>query len=198
MRKQQKPEFVHADYLTTVFSLFAIFFRQRHYFCRKNRTMSTQEKQNYGKALADAAREAWDTLESMRAKRKRNKNYTYGNQWCDIMTDEYGNRTTEYRHLKENGKDPLSNNLIRQLVKSVIGRFQAMNADNGETSTALAANAATELDSRAFEEFLISGCCFQKVWQSATNANRLPASTTSIRNGCSSTLRPTSGAGTAN
>ena len=65
--------------------------------------MNTQEKQNYGKALADAAREAWETLESMRAKRQRNKNYTYGNQWCDIMTDEYGNRTTEYRHLKENG-----------------------------------------------------------------------------------------------
>lgn len=169
MRKQQKAEFVHADYLTTVFSLFAIFFSTATLLLPKKQTMNTQEKQNYGKALADAAREAWETLESMRAKRQRNKNYTYGNQWCDIMTDEYGNRTTEYRHLKENGKDPLSNNLIRQLVKSVIGRFQAMNADNGEESTALAANAATELDSRAFEEFLISGCCFQKVWQSAAN-----------------------------
>lgn len=61
----------------------------------------------------------------------------------------------------------MTNNLIRQLVKTIVGRFRT-----AETTQALyakpfdaiaAENTLRELDARALEEFLISGCAVQKI-----------------------------------
>lgn len=112
--------------------------------------------------LAEAHR-AWERMRPLREKRERNKNFTYGNQWCDMMTDEYGQRVSEWQHLRDNGKDPLTNNLIRQLVKSVVGRFRSRLAAEPAPAEPLLGNLVGELDSRLMEEFLISGCCFQRI-----------------------------------
>lgn len=112
--------------------------------------------------LAEAHR-AWERMRPLREKRERNKNYTYGNQWCDMMTDEHGRRVSEWQHLRDNGKDPLTNNLIRQLVKSVVGRFRSRLAAEPALAEPLHGNLVGELDSRLMEEFLISGCCFQRI-----------------------------------
>lgn len=112
--------------------------------------------------LAEAHR-AWERMRPMREKRVRNKNFTYGNQWCDMMTDEYGRRLSESDHLRDNGKEPLTNNLIRQLVKSVVGRFRDRLSSEPVPDAALRGNLVGELDSRLMEEFLISGCCFQRI-----------------------------------
>lgn len=111
------------------------------------------------------AHAAYEKMQPIRAKRERNKNFTYGNQWSDCTVDDNGNTTTEYAQLRERGKEPLTNNLIRQLVKSVVGRFRNTidtSAYPPEIADTLIDNAADELDCRAMEEFLISGCCFQK------------------------------------
>lgn len=112
--------------------------------------------------LAEAHR-AWERMRPLREKRERNKNFTYGNQWCDMMTDEHGRRVSEWQHLRDNGKDPLTNNLIRQLVKSVVGRFRSRLAAEPAPAEPLHGNLVGELDSRLMEEFLISGCCFQRI-----------------------------------
>jgi hypothetical protein len=112
--------------------------------------------------LAEAHR-AWERMRPLREKRERNKNYTYGNQWCDMMTDEHGQRVSEWQHLRDNGKDPLTNNLIRQLVKSVVGRFRSRLVAEPAPAEPLLGNLVGELDSRLMEEFLISGCCFQRI-----------------------------------
>lgn len=112
--------------------------------------------------LAEAHR-AWERMRPLREKRERNKNFTYGNQWCDMMTDEHGQRVSEWQHLRDNGKDPLTNNLIRQLVKSVVGRFRSRLAAEPAPAEPLHGNLVGELDSRLMEEFLISGCCFQRI-----------------------------------
>ena len=112
--------------------------------------------------LAEAHR-AWERMRPLREKRERNKNFTYGNQWCDMMTDEHGRRVSEWQHLRDNGKDPLTNNLIRQLVKSVVGRFRSRLAAEPAPAEPLLGNLVGELDSRLMEEFLISGCCFQRI-----------------------------------
>lgn len=112
------------------------------------------------------ARRAWSRLGEMREKRLRNKNFTYGSQWGDQMRDEHGRTMSEYDYLKSTGKEPLTNNLIRQLVKSVVGRFRnriSSEEKPEDTVSAGADNCIDELDSRAMEEFLISGCCFQKI-----------------------------------
>lgn len=112
--------------------------------------------------LAEAHR-AWERMRPLREKRERNKNFTYGNQWCDMMTDEHGRRVSEWQHLRNNGKDPLTNNLIHQLVKSVVGRFRSRLAAEPAPAEPLHGNLVGELDSRLMEEFLISGCCFQRI-----------------------------------
>ncbi len=110
--------------------------------------------------LLQEAHRQWERLGALRQKRERNKCYTYGNQWCDLMTDEQGRQISERDYLRESGKEPLSNNLIRQLVKSVVGRFRnSLKDGDGEPDVPF----LRELDSRLMEEFLISGCCFQRI-----------------------------------
>ncbi len=119
-----------------------------------------------GQFYLSIAEKAWNAMADLRRKRERNKNFTYGNQWVDTVRDEFGNVMTEYDYLRQSGREPLTNNLIRQLVKSVVGRFRNSlkeAAAPDDIAKVLAENDTDELDCRALEEFLISGCCFQKI-----------------------------------
>lgn len=114
-----------------------------------------------------AAYRAWISGSELRRSRQRNKDFTYGRQWNDYTTDIDGNPITEYRKLKESGKDPITNNMMRQMVKSVVGRFRnnikESTQENPVSESIRNANSLDELDSRILEEFLISGCCIQRV-----------------------------------
>lgn len=119
-------------------------------------------------SILEAAYKAWCAAADLRARRQRYKNYTYGNQWCDTVTDSKGRTIVEGRLLEESGAKPLTNNLIRQLVKTVVGRYRTQAAEAGdytdENLKPLAhRNSLAELDSRLLEEFLISGCAIQRI-----------------------------------
>ena len=107
------------------------------------------------------ARECWEAMAPMRAARRRHTRFTYGDQWGDPATDHRGRRSTEGELAAVGGRRPLSNNLIRRLVKSVVGRYRMECSEEGAKPAALAAhyerNRLGELDARALEEFLISG-----------------------------------------
>ena len=130
--------------------------------------------------VLDEAYKAWEAIASLRTQRTRNRNYTFGKQWCDTITLSDGRVITEEQYLREQGKVPLKNNMIRQLIKSVLGQFRAAQTEPvcvarerseqpmGELMTtvmqyAYQHNHLYELDSRTLEEFLISGSCFHKV-----------------------------------
>lgn len=117
---------------------------------------------------------AWRNAASLRANRSRYKQYTYGQQWNDIVTDEKGNTMTEGEHAIRCGKKPMTNNLIRQLVKCVVGRFRNNIAltppADDKIKQLYEYNNLNELDSRLLEEFLISGCAIQRVDTSLTPA----------------------------
>ncbi len=120
------------------------------------------------KSVLEAAYKAWNGAARLRSRRKRYKNYTYGDQWCDIVRDSHGRYMREDRMLEESGSKPLSNNLIRQLVKTVVGRYRTQAAEAGLYTGADVAplarlNSLAELDSRLLEEFLISGCAIQRI-----------------------------------
>nr|DAW84252.1 MAG TPA: portal protein [Caudoviricetes sp.] len=119
------------------------------------------------------AQHYWNQMEDFRKDRERNKRYTYGFQWDDKIYVE-GNIMTEEEYIKSQGNVPLKNNLIRRLVKSVLGVYRsqmkeptctARDRDEqklGETmSTILQCNMQlnrmTEVYARTMEEFLISG-----------------------------------------
>lgn len=119
------------------------------------------------------AQHYWNQMDSFRKDRARNKRYTYGQQWDDkILVD--GKTMTEEAYIIEQGNVPLKNNLIRRLVRNVLGVYRSQSKEPtctardrdeqelGETmSTILQCNMQlnrmNELYARTMEEFLISG-----------------------------------------
>lgn len=129
--------------------------------------------------------DAWTANADFRARRSRYKGFAYGRQWNDRMRTSDGRRITEWEAMVEQGRVPVTNNLIRQMIKSIIGRYRqlAMTRDREDDSTELAMIRASldsedmtmsrELDARALEEFLISGCAIQRCGPIPGEAPRL-------------------------
>ena len=126
------------------------------------------------------AKNAWENISHYRERRRRNRDYTFGKQWGDTITLPNGRAVSEEQYLREQGKVPLKNNMIRQLVKNVVGQFRNMQTEPvcisrdrkeqqlGELMSlavqyAYQHNKLSELDGRTMEEFLISGSCFHKI-----------------------------------
>lgn len=113
-----------------------------------------------------AAYKAWQMGSTLRASRDRNKAFTYGRQWGDMMIDELGNAVTEEDNMRNRGCQPITNNLIRQMVKTMIGRYRSKRLTekcDKSVEKAYKSNMLDELDSRTLEEFLISGCAVQRI-----------------------------------
>ena len=112
----------------------------------------------------DAAFKAWRDWDVLREKRRRTKDFTYGSQWNDKVRDSSGRLMREYDKVAESGKEPLTNNVIRRLVRSVVGRFRNfVPKASADLEKCYEDNSLNEIDSRMLEEFLISGCCLQRV-----------------------------------
>lgn len=141
--------------------------------------METNQQEKSLKLLDDA-RMAWEGWSRFRQDRERNKRYTYGRQWDDrIYVD--GRYITEEKYIKEQGNLPLKNNLIRRLVRNVLGVFRnswrmpvCRARDEAESPMAetmntlleynMRLNRMEELYSRSLEEFLISGFVVHRKW----------------------------------
>ncbi len=99
--------------------------------------------------------------------RMRLKRFTYGDQWGDIVTDTDGTPMSENDRMLRNGRRSITNNLIRRLVKTIVGRYRDMAGKNNWYSNEPDSHDVTreldELDSRLLEEFLISGMAIQRV-----------------------------------
>lgn len=125
-----------------------------------------------GEMLLTEARHCWEALSDFRKRRERCKRYTYGRQWDDPIEID-GQRMTEEEFIRREGHIPLKNNLIRRMVRSVVGTW--LNTRESELSPPLISdsdsgdrlarhlqasherNSIMELSMRAMEEFLISG-----------------------------------------
>ena len=131
--------------------------------------MKTPTTNEQHKRVLHAAYQAWMNAAGLRQARLRNKRFTYGDQWGDLVKDYQGRVMTKGEHLASQGCERITNNLIRQLVKTIVGRFrcQYIKRDEDDEKSMMnsvrADNELDELDSRALEEFLISGCCIQRV-----------------------------------
>lgn len=123
--------------------------------------------------MINIANKYWNSLDSFRRERLRCKNYTFGRQWEDYINVD-GCRIKEEDYIKSQGNVPLKNNLIRRIVRNVLGLYRNYYSlpslgDIGlpETSDNLLLysrfrqtvdeNDLRELYSRVMEEFLISG-----------------------------------------
>lgn len=104
----------------------------------------------------DSALDAWTSLEEFRRRRRRCKDFTFGRQWSDTHRLSDGRSISEEAGWLDRGRVPLCNNLIRQLVKSIVGRWRRLQQEEF-------GKPPTEEDARTFEEFLISGCALQRI-----------------------------------
>lgn len=135
----------------------------------------SQDREAYDKLFM--AQQYWDRLRDFREERARNKRYCYGRQWDDRI-EVHGHSMTEGDFIKTWGT-PLKNNLIRRLVRTVVGAYRNQNKEPtcvardrdeqrlGETmSTVLEynwqLNKMGEVNARTFEDFLISGFVVHK------------------------------------
>lgn len=133
------------------------------------------------RALLDKAREYWDSLSDWRDRCYRAFQYLRGNQWYETVEVKSRNgsviRMTEEDYIKEQGKNPFKQNLIRPIVKKIVSQYRSNpsksvvvaraqeNSGKSEMlSTVLEAaldlNAVEELDSRNLENMLVNGGSF--------------------------------------
>lgn len=126
------------------------------------KTPTTNEQHS---RVLHAAYLAWTGAAGLRKNRLRNKRFTYGDQWGDLVRDCQGRTMTEGEFMARQGCESVTNNLIRTMVKTIVGRFRSQHLAGGNQpqDPVAAHNQLDELDSRALEEFLISGCCIQRV-----------------------------------
>ena len=123
---------------------------------------------NTNQEILHNAYKAWCQGSQLRSRRLRNKRFTYGDQWSDMLSTAGGATMTEFEAFLDGGTRPVTNNLIRQMVKTIVGRYRTENIkqqhfDNKNVERVHILNQLEELDSRAFEEFLISGTAVQRI-----------------------------------
>ena len=130
-----------------------------------------------GMDLLNEARVYWDALHDFRERRKRSRLYYRGDQWSDYITDPdsaTGQKIKEEDYLIRTGKQPTVNNQIRQIMKNMLGQFRdndykpmaRARAKEYATHSEMMSNAIQyvydynelkEVDTRVFEEYLMSG-----------------------------------------
>lgn len=116
--------------------------------------------------ILEAAHTAWERMAPLRARRRRYCRFTYGDQWSDTLLDRDKKIITEEEEALRSGCKPLTNNLIRRMVKAVVGRFRMERLEDPEPirrADPEGMNRLDELDARTLEEFLISGMAVHRV-----------------------------------
>jgi uncharacterized protein YnzC (UPF0291/DUF896 family) len=119
-------------------------------------------------------RQYYDDLADFRKRYLRNFDYSVGNQLGKIIRDSKGNQKTQRKIVEEQGKTPVIINVIREMVRTVLGQYR-MNPSRsvvfarkendkvaGEMLTlalhaSLERNSFRELDAQMMEILILSG-----------------------------------------
>lgn len=126
------------------------------------------------------AEQHWLNMTRFRMERERNKKYTYGDQWKDIV-EVNGVKMTEEDYIRKQGNVPMKNNLIRRMVRNVLGVYRSQATEPtctardrdeqklGETMSIILQcnmdkNRMKEVNARTMEDFLIGSLAVHKKW----------------------------------
>lgn len=135
-------------------------------------TSAMRRREDYNVLMQ--AEQCWMNLDTFRRDRRCCLDYTYGNQWNEMVRDEQGQWVREETQLRRDGYAVLKNNMIRKLVNTVKGLY--INQDTEPVCVArdrdeqLQSDCLTELlkyvsdinelrtvNADIFEEYIISG-----------------------------------------
>ena len=84
-----------------------------------------RKTKNKGKRYPELLRrcnQAWENLRKVREVRERTNNYTFGDQWGDLIHYQ-GGLITEREYIKKKGNIPLSNNIMISIFNSLTGLY---------------------------------------------------------------------------
>jgi hypothetical protein len=146
------------------------------------------ERQTYLSRL-NVCRAYWDSLQDVRDKRARTRNYVMNEQFQDTIKDDCGGSITEENYLKNKGLIPFKQNILHPIFNNLKGQFRqsqhkpvvsAREPGHTEESKIMTntlqgvheLNDTEELDAANLGEFMISGCVFQRLsarWWSDRN-----------------------------
>lgn len=127
------------------------------------------------KAIEVKAIEAWNALQGFRQERARCKRFVFGDQWSEA---DQGKGASRGEILAQYGQQPLTNNILRRIVRNVTGIYRAQykvppaaKAEYGDKAAEVSklrlrlfhANRMEELLPRLLEEYLISGLAAVKI-----------------------------------
>lgn len=146
---------------------------------RRSRIRTGDDRTRAQEILIEA-QNYYNSMYRFRRDRERNKRYNYGDQWGDVVCVD-GKKMSEEKYILSQGNIPLKNNLIRRLVRNVIGTYRSQATEptctardrdeqrQAETmSTVLQydmqLNRMTEMYARSLEEYLISGMVVHRKW----------------------------------
>lgn len=125
-------------------------------------------------------KEDWDSLAAFRERYRRVCKFHRGDQWSDKTTNDAGQTVTEETYIKEQGRLPLKQNIMRPIAKSLEGLFRSEKSKSIVISRlpnsggqekmlsnaiqyALQVNSTREIDARTFDLFILSGMPIQKI-----------------------------------
>ena len=86
------------------------------------------DKRERALKVLQQAQQYYFAMEQFRQQRARNIQYTYGDQWGDIINVD-GKAMREDDYIKSEGNIPLKNNLIHRMVKTVVGVFRQQQSE---------------------------------------------------------------------
>lgn len=148
---------------------------------QKSTLKEDMETLNENRVLLEECYQYWLALQDFRDRRRKNRLYYRGDQWHELITNpDTGETQSEENYIKEQGKIPFKQNMIRQVIKNVLGQYRmnpmksmvVASAFGKGTESDMLTNAlrsaqdlnkASELDVRNFEEYLVSGAIIGKV-----------------------------------
>lgn len=122
----------------------------------------------------------WDSMYDVRKRFRRNASFNRGDQWIDSVINDDGDVVTEDEYIREQGKLPLKQNLMRPMLKSLVGLFRSESGKSivisrrekmaevekmlsNAIQAVLQSNNTKEIDARTFELFILSGLPVQRV-----------------------------------
>lgn len=93
----------------------------------------------------EAGHMAWNALADEREARSRARDYYWGDQWRDTITDERGNEVTEEQYIKEQGRIPWRMNQIKPTVRNLKGQLRQNESDRQAFAVNRSDNQAAEM-----------------------------------------------------
>jgi hypothetical protein len=128
----------------------------------------------------NVCRAYWDSLQPIRERRVRTRDYVLSDQFKDLIRDDCGGWIMEEAYLKRQGVIPIKQNILQPIYNNLKGQFRqsqhkpvvsAREPGYTEESRIMTnglqgvheLNETEELDAAMLGEFMISGCAFQRV-----------------------------------